>query len=199
MTIDLQTISKFVINLKSRFDRLDNMKIQLPILFNDPSFEIFEAYFKKGPMLGCALSHLGVIQIAKERNLPFVLVMEDDCIFHAKDKIVRYTTEAFNNVPDDFDLLFGGLYQGLDLSPVNNYWSVIKKFSGTHFYVVHEKAYDKILNGYDKKSHIDRWYTSSELNMYVVREMFVTQKPGYSDNSKRVINCNPLLEGTILS
>lgn len=70
-------IPKFVINLKSRTDRLESITKELNYIGWD-NFEIFEA-INKNSYMGCTLSHLEIIKIAKERGYSRVMVIEDDC------------------------------------------------------------------------------------------------------------------------
>jgi GR25 family glycosyltransferase involved in LPS biosynthesis len=199
MRIDLQTIPKFCINLKSRPDRLEQFKKEIPYLFpENKEFELFEGIVhtigRNASMRGCAESHLGIIRIAKERGYPFVLLFEDDLHFQAKEKTLEYAQAAFDCVPDDFDIAFMGLYQGSNLIKVNDYWSRVGYFSSTHAYVVSAKAYDYILTNYEKSRHIDRWYAVSPLSTIVVHKMFAIQHPGYSDNVQQFTDYSYMLE-----
>ena len=82
--LDLNKIDKYVINLKSRTDRLEH--IQNEFRHMDWSFNLFEA-IDTGSYEGCALSHIKISEIAKDRGLDYVMVFEDDCFFmpYAKD------------------------------------------------------------------------------------------------------------------
>jgi GR25 family glycosyltransferase involved in LPS biosynthesis len=71
-------IPKFVINLKSRTDRLKSITEELNYL-GWTNFEVFDA-INKNSYMGCTLSHLGVIKIAMERGYSQVMVIEDDCV-----------------------------------------------------------------------------------------------------------------------
>lgn len=73
-----QDLPKFVINLESRPDRLQNIKFELDYMGWD--YEIFNA-IPKNNYMGCALSHLELIRFARERGLERILVIEDDCSF----------------------------------------------------------------------------------------------------------------------
>src|SRR5690348_9068973 len=65
----------FVINLRDRKDRWD----QLTTTWKDTfTFHRFEAVEGKTGNEGCCLSHFQIISFAKQCNLPYVLVWEDD-------------------------------------------------------------------------------------------------------------------------
>jgi hypothetical protein len=76
--LDLNKIDKYVINLKSRTDRLDHIKKEFE--YAKWNFNLFEA-IDTGSYEGCALSHVEVAKIAKKRNLDYVMVLEDDIFF----------------------------------------------------------------------------------------------------------------------
>jgi hypothetical protein len=69
-------LPKFVINLETRPDRLENIKFELDYIGWD--YEVFNAV-NRNSYMGCTLSHLGIINIAKERGYNRVMVIEDDC------------------------------------------------------------------------------------------------------------------------
>jgi GR25 family glycosyltransferase involved in LPS biosynthesis len=91
----INEIPKFVINLKRRPDRLGNIKKELEYI--GWGYELFEAV-DENSHLGCALSHLGVVKIAKERGYDSVMVIEDDCSImpYAKDFISKIESETGN-------------------------------------------------------------------------------------------------------
>jgi glycosyl transferase family 25 len=94
----------FYINLKKRTDRKEKLTTQL----NEYglSAERFEAIETPGfGILGCCLSHLMVLQIARDRKYKRVLILEDDFrflvspkVFHKKIRDLFLTTYA------DFDV-----------------------------------------------------------------------------------------------
>jgi len=70
----------FYINLASRTDRKINVTSQLSRLsFENPL--LFNAIKMENGALGCSLSHLKCLQIAKENNWSHVLIVEDDIEF----------------------------------------------------------------------------------------------------------------------
>lgn len=71
-------LPKFVINLENRPERLESIKFEMDYIGWD--YELFKA-IPKNNYMGCALSHLSIIQIAKERGYKRVMVIEDDCVF----------------------------------------------------------------------------------------------------------------------
>jgi glycosyl transferase family 25 len=64
-----------VINLDHRTDRWAETIAAFP----DMPLERFSAIKEPSGVDGCRKSHLAVVRIAKERNYPWVAIMEDDC------------------------------------------------------------------------------------------------------------------------
>lgn len=106
--MDLNKVPKFVVNLEKRTDRLENITKEMEYM--DWNFELFKA-IDKGCHVGCTLSHLSILEIAKERNYDSVMIIEDDCCFmpYSKNLIEKIKKET-----DDVD--FGIL----NLSPTLN-------------------------------------------------------------------------------
>ena len=67
------------INLEKRKDRKKHVEKQLALL--DLSGERFNAIKLKDGRVGCSMSHLKCVQLAKERNWEYVFICEDDITF----------------------------------------------------------------------------------------------------------------------
>jgi GR25 family glycosyltransferase involved in LPS biosynthesis len=106
--MNLNEIPKFVINLKRRPDRLESIKKQMDYVGWD--FEVFDAVDTNSYM-GCTLSHLGILTIAKERGYKKVMVIEDDCFF------MPYAKELIDNLNNILPTLE---YSYFNLSPTLN-------------------------------------------------------------------------------
>lgn len=140
------------------------------------------------PMLGIAQAHTNAILIAKQSEWPRVLIMEDDVVFQAKEKTLPYLEQALKHVPEDWDVLLGGLYECRNIQPVNDYWSRVSEFCALHFYII--RSYDKAIDGYDGYTHFDRWMNKGgkRMNCYVTNKFIATQREGFSDNVKKNVN-----------
>lgn len=69
-------IPKFVVNLERRTDRLKSIQSEMKYIGWD--YELFYAV-DTNSHVGCSLSHIEIIKLAKERNYECVLIIEDDC------------------------------------------------------------------------------------------------------------------------
>ena len=103
---------KFVVNLERRPDRLESIKKEMEYIGWD--YEYFNAV-DTNSHVGCTLSHLEIIKIAKERNYSKVLIVEDDCTImpYAKSLI-----EKIENETKDFEFSVVNLAPTLN-RPVN--------------------------------------------------------------------------------
>lgn len=186
-------IPKMVINLPHRTDRIIDFLDEFKYI-SDSSPQIVSGVLNDNPMIGIAQAHINCILIAKQREFEHVLIMEDDCVFQGKDKTLQYVNECLLNVPNDWDILLGGVYYSKQRSEYNSHWQRVGEFCGLHFYIVNSKAYDKILE-YDFKHHIDRWLNqNNRLNCFVSKKFIATQRNGLSDNTKRKEDYSNLLK-----
>lgn len=101
-------LPKFVINLESRPDRLEQIQFELDYVGWD--YEVFKA-INKNSYMGCTLSHLSIINIAKERGYDRVLVIEDDCSF------MPYVKTFIEDLENQIDGIEFGV---MNLSPTLN-------------------------------------------------------------------------------
>ena len=184
----LSSINKIVINLPERTDRLEKFNQEIKYLFDD-SIIVQNGVRKEPSWHGIAEAHMNCIRLAKENKWPYVLIMEDDLYIPAKDKARRYVDEAFNKLPEDWDILLGGVYHAKTAVKGNNYWNRIGEFCALHFYIVHERCYDQLLT-WDGSNHYDRWIGRLGLKCYVPTRFFAIQYDGYSDNVAKVTDYN---------
>lgn len=190
--MNLDTTPKCLINLPSRLDRLKQATIQIDSFFDNKSIKYIDGVVDSKPMIGIAKAHLNAIRYALDNDFDNVIIMEDDILFRPNAK--RYAESCFKNLPNDYDILLGGIYQSNGLTPYNEYWNKTETFCGLQFYVVNKKAYRKIIDTYKFNNHIDRFMAGvGGLDCYVTNKLFAIQQNGYSDNSKQHCNYDHLL------
>ena len=204
--MDLIDKYHFYINLKKRTGKNINTISELKRL-GIKSPNRFEAITHEIGIVGCVKSHIRCIELAKERDYPFVCIFEDDVIF----RDIKKCKEMINKYIDsDYDVLYIGCrvlnnkYEFItdELININSAWC-------NHAYIVKSHYYDTILkNFYDgmklkiqagvdahnkRQSEeynidvycntlqkVDKWYT--------FYPHFSSQKNGYSDNFNTEIN-----------
>ncbi len=176
-----------VINLPERADR----RIQIKEEFNNwpQPLEIVEAVKRKPGWIGCTLSHLKCIQIAKERDYPWVLCIEDDCML-APDALNNF----YSALPHlwknrhKWDIYTGGIFLIKNKKGAVCADPPIVDAGGysTHFILVNKNSYDKIIDkltsSTDEKKlpKIDVYYSES-LKSYASLPFIALQRPDRSD------------------
>jgi GR25 family glycosyltransferase involved in LPS biosynthesis len=204
--MDLIEKYHFYINLSERkeknkytIEELNRFGINVPNRFEAIKHEI--------GIVGCVKSHIKCIEIAKERDYPFICIFEDDIVFRNIKKCRKMINKYINY---DYDVLYLGCrvlnnkYEFL----TDNFIKINSAYT-THAYIVKSHYYDTILkNLYQgmnlkikagKDAHDKR--QSEEYNIdvylgklqkkdkwYTFNPHFVSQKNGYSDNFNVDIN-----------
>lgn len=190
MFIDIDNIKKYVINLPNRIERLQQFNNEFSKL--DWNYEISEGIIDNISRIGIKRAHQNAILKAKNSKLDYVMICEDDLKFTCKTK--DYLYKAFDNIPDDFDILLLGLYSTNGLIKHNQYWQKTDTFAGLTCYIMNSKIYDIFISHKDDRNHIDKSMVHDfKFNCYVLNEFVVKQYNGYSDNVKRITNYDSLL------
>jgi glycosyl transferase family 25 len=194
-----KNISKVIyINLKKRTDRKEYIVNELDSFNLD--YERFEAIETDGfGIVGCGLSHLSVLKIAKERKYENILILEDDFTFLvSKEELEKNLEEFFSlNIPYDVCMLSYNLIQQEDTS--YNVVNKVLEVQSASGYIVHNSYYDKLINLYEwaipiLESTKMHWiYANDQIwkqfqkqdNWYYFKTRIGKQRAGYSDNANR--------------
>jgi hypothetical protein len=150
------------------------------------NFRIWDGVIAEKSGEGIRLAHQQIVRWAKENDLPYVLIAEDDIIFPALGAYDFFLSQIPD--PKDFDLFLGMVYSA---EIQDN--RIINGFSGLTMYTVSRRFYDFFLTA---ENHIDRWLgmTAYE-NVYLVCNPYVClQSGGYSDNLRRQMTYDAYLE-----
>lgn len=140
-----------IINLEERKDRM----INFVKYFNNNKIRLerFEAIKKSPGYLGCALSHINCVKKAKEENLPFCVVAEDDFMAfsyqHFEKRLLQLLYfmsenpdkwEVFNSIP------VGQNFEFVD-KVIDNDLGLVSTIGGlnTSFIIYNHTIYDKVL------------------------------------------------------
>jgi GR25 family glycosyltransferase involved in LPS biosynthesis len=191
----------FYINLNSRTDRRLYAEAQFKALGVIP--ERVEAVYCKNGAIGCALSHVKCIELAKKRNLPYVCICEDDILF-LKPNITKQSIDDLLNPAGrvNWDVLLLGAniappYYKLDRNCLR-----VKNAQTTTGYIVKQHYYDTLLHNI--KSGISEllmyqiprlyaidiyWKKLQKLDLWgIIIPLAVVQRPDYSDIEQRHVN-----------
>lgn len=180
-------INSILINLPKRKERLEKSTKEITNFFGEFKTIVSKGVdFIENTTLAVREAHKNCIKFSKEAGFNTVIVIEDDITLKENSK--PYFDELMENLPDDYDVCVFGIYGGKINVLENQYWNKINKFSGLHFYLVNQKAYDKILE-YNGTQPIDHWI-GQNLNCYISKKLFAFQLDGWSDNAKTITDYN---------
>jgi len=190
----------FYINLESRPDRKSHVEQQMKLL--EINAQRFNAIKLTNGAIGCSMSHLKCIELAKQNNWEHIMIIEDDILF-LNPELFKNQLNKFLKNHKDFDVvLLGGNnvppYQKIDDSCVKVY-----RCQTTTGYIVKKHYYDTLINNIregikllmkspekHKLYAVDKyWFQLQEKdNWYLITPLSVTQRQDYSDIEKRPTN-----------
>ena len=195
----------FYINLLSRPDRKQHVENQVKTI--GINAERFNAIKLVNGAIGCSLSHLKIIEMAKLNDWEHVLIIEDDILF-TKPKIFIEQFNKFLSKHDDFDVV---LIAGNNLPPYNvidDSCVQVTHCQTTTGYLVKKHYYDKLILNYKEgilnliknpNNHrffaIDKyWFNLQAIDKwYLITPLTVTQREDYSDIEKKPTNYTPVM------
>jgi len=183
-----------VINLAHRSDRW--AQIQEDFLSWGIPLERVEAVKDSPGWKGCWKSHKKCIQLAKDRGYPWVLVLEDDCYPEGEGR--QKFLELLPILWDDrkqFDIFLGGTGWIEEPKLLRNDPPIFSvKSTLTHFTLVTEDAYDRILD-MEMSEPIDEFY-KKYMRTWCTVPHIANQRPGENDIDGNILNKNPLLDAS---
>lgn len=196
--------SVFVLNLEQRNDRwrrfLSNLPIDWPFCppfrfdaVDGRAVEIPSLWKSNHGAWGCYASHLRILEMAIERELDSILVLEDDAVF-----CKTFSTDVrsfFAELPEDWELIYlGGQHIELHLGlPQKVTEWVYRPFNTnrTHAYAIRGQEAMRRIHGYliepenwTENHHVDHFlgaYQKSHDRVYVPMDWLVAQDDGLSD------------------
>jgi hypothetical protein len=180
MSQPMPELQVFVINLDGRPDRWLN--IQKICRQCGVNAQRISAVRKSPGWHGCALSHAKCARTAKERGLPWILVLEDDCVFSREDwqRFLQILPYLWEN-RDKWEFFNGGITYisnfelmdpGRRLMRANGY--------AAHFILYNDKAYDKIAAWTDTEGPCDVYFDRC-FKSVVTYPLIGRQMPSHSD------------------
>ena len=200
MTTSITDISGFYINLNSRVDRKLYVEQQLDLLGIRDNVKRFNAIHNVNGRIGCSLSHLKCIQMAKEQNMECVLILEDDVSFLLPDDFVENVNKFLSNPQNKWDVL---LLAGNNLPPftTNDEVSIrVTHCQTTTGYIVRQHYYDTLISNIKEgvaklmknpEHHyyfaIDKYWIhlQKQHRWMLLIPLIVVQRPDYSDIEKK--------------
>ena len=190
----------FYINLESRPDRKQHVEEQLNQI--GIHAERFDAIKMDNGAIGCSLSHLKCLEIAKENNWDHVLIVEDDILFLEPTVFINQTNK-FLNTHDDWDVLLLAGNNHLPFQPIDDTCIKVSKCQTTTGYIVKNHYFDTLIeniregiNKFKKEPYIHwlyaidvYWFSLQQRDRwFLIIPLTVIQKEGYSDLAGKIIS-----------
>lgn len=191
--IDFASCKKYLLSLEKRNDRRDKFFKQ-KIQFTFDYFKAVETkdiYYTgrlKASQVACKISHLRMIQDAKENKHEYVCIFEDDAkVVDGFDSRI----DILAQVPIDWDMVYLGAHHYYKPTYVLDGIGKCVCSLSTVAYMVHSRMYDIIINELKKDMILDVIYTNiiqQKYNCYCLFPNLVTQDYGYSDIERVKVN-----------
>ena len=189
----------FYINLERRTDRKKLVEKELDKL--DLVGTRFNAiklsqHNRNGGAMGCSLSHLKCLSLAKENNWDHVMIVEDDIEFLDPDLLKRQLNSFLSINENKFDMLLLAGNNMLPFLPVNNNCIQVLNCQTTTGYIVLNHYYDTLIenikDGISKLIQhpseitlytIDKYWLRLQRKhkWYLLIPLSVVQRKNYSD------------------
>ena len=192
----------FYINLDHRTDRKEALEKEL-VEFGLP-YERFSAIKHDFGAVGCSKSHLAVLKLAKQRNYPRVLILEDDFTFVVQHDNIKKIVKQIRDdgKPYDVCMISYNIVKSQDLP--ESYWRKVIKNLTTSGYIIQKHYYDKLIEVIEpsipllEKTHIKKKYAvdviTKELQhndkWHYTKERIGKQRSCYSDIEYKDVNYN---------
>jgi glycosyl transferase, family 25 len=132
------------INLDKRPDRL--VEIQSEFGKMGLSGERYSAiHTPEFGQIGCTMSHINVLKIARERNMENVLIFEDDFKFIVSKDEFLFNIKSFFEKKIEYDVLMLSYYLNHS-EPVDDIIGRTKDVQTASGYIVHNRFYTTLIN-----------------------------------------------------
>lgn len=184
----------FCINLDNRTDRWERSKLQ----FDKHNLNVERVSAIKGADLnlewppeikegavGCSLSHLFVMKMAKQLQLQNYLVLEDDVELdeNFNDK---FSSIYESEVPNNWDMLYlgGQHFHGMNLKQISEHVYQCEYTLTTHSFAIKNTVYDLFINkliDITKPCDVHFAEEHKNINAYVIIPHLTWQSKSYSD------------------
>ena len=195
-----ENINVIYINLASRTDRNTHVQNELKkIGVNNP--ERFNAIKLEDGALGCSMSHLKCIELAKKNNYEYVFICEDDIEF-LNPELFLTQLHSFLNSNISWNVVLVAGNNMLPYLPGNDTCIKILNCQTTTGYIVKREYYDTLIDNYktgiknllkepfNNEYKIDKYWFKLQRkdNWYLIIPLTVIQREDYSDIEKKVTN-----------
>ena len=204
----------FYINLESRPDRKKHIEQQLNLV--GINADRFNAIKLPNGALGCSMSHLKCLEIAKQNNWPHVMICEDDLKILNNDTFISHINKFFsihghenNSIKSKWNVL---LLAGNNVPPyhkIDDTCIQVSHCQTTTGYIVKQSYYDILINNIKigvehlmktPDQHIvyaiDKFWIKlqKQHTWYMLAPVVAVQREDYSDIEERKTNYENIMK-----
>jgi GR25 family glycosyltransferase involved in LPS biosynthesis len=194
------------INLEHRNDRLEHVLAEFDKL--GIKAERVNAVKMKNGAIGCTMSHIKCIELAKNRNWDQVFICEDDITFLNPELLKRNIELFYNNDEILWDVLIIG---GNNVPPYQQFYEYAARIfqnQTTTGYIVKKQYYDVLLTNFKESAAnllrnpdnkfeyaLDKYWNRLQMQdfWYMITPPTVTQYENYSDIEEQNTNYDFLM------
>jgi len=204
--MDLLKYTLFI-NLEERVDRLEHVEKELEKI--KVVGERFNAKKTPNGAVGCTLSHIKCLEIAKERNYPYVFICEDDITFLDPETFLN-SLRKFQISPhcENFDVLIIGGNNCPPYQKIEDFVIRVSNCQTTTGYIVKQHYYDTLISNFKESAAtllrnpnkanefaIDIFWKRLQIQgfWFMITPPTVVQYENYSDIEKRSVNYQYLM------
>lgn len=200
------------INLDTRPDReihilqeLSKIGITLP--------HRFPAIKMQNGAIGCTMSHIKCLEMAKSKQWSQVMICEDDAVFSNPDVLIRSMHEFQQDMqrqssPTQWDVVLIGANNVPPYHKISDHYVRVSNAQTTTCYIVNEHYYDTLIDNFrsgvlrlmkqpsNKRNYaIDIYWKSLQPihKWYLLIPLTVYQKEDFSNIEDRVVNYKSLM------
>jgi glycosyl transferase family 25 len=207
--MDLLQYTLFI-NLEHRADRHEHILQEFKKI--NITAERFNAIKTKSGNIGCTLSHIRCLEIAKERDYPYIFICEDDIQFTNPAIFLENLTKFYNLYKSGFhwDVLIVGGNTCPPFQQINEFCVRTYNVQTTTGYIVQKHYYDKLIDNFKdglqkliREPHNKKLY-SIDIHWkhlqfvdhwFIIIPLTVNQYYDYSDIEEKVVDyTQPMLD-----
>ena len=190
----------YLINLDDKVQRLNDSITELGKLDIKPIR--FDAVRHQNGAIGCSLSHLGVLNLAKLKNHEYVLICEDDNLILNTDE-VKKSINQFLEDKLEWDVLILSANNYRPFEKTSNYYIKVKNAQCTNAYIVRRHYYETLIQIWEtavikfsqnpEQNYIyalDQYWKilQKKDKWYLIIPPNIIQKPEYSNVENRMVD-----------
>ena len=194
------------INLEQRPDRLEHAVAEFKKMRIDA--ERVNATKTKAGAVGCTLSHIRCLELAKQRDYDYVFICEDDITFLQPFVLKRHLAFFAGQGDLDWDVCIIGGNNVPPYEQINEFYVRVRNCQTTTGYIVKKHYYDVLITNFKESAKnlmrepdnkqmyaLDMYWKrlQQQDRWYMITPPTVTQYESFSDIEQRNVNYDYLM------